>query len=55
MVISRFIFNDNPFAIFAYFTFIPKTGVGLPQTGIITSMFVGIMEVLEYHKNPRLS
>ena len=31
----RFIFQNNQFTLFPYFTFIPKTGMGLPKTGIM--------------------
>jgi len=35
MVINRFIFKNNQITLITCFTFIPKTGVGLPKTGII--------------------
>jgi len=35
VVINRFIFINNPNALFSCFTFIPKTGMELPKTGII--------------------
>jgi len=35
MVINRFIFKNNQITLFTCFTFIPKTGMGPPKTGII--------------------
>jgi len=34
MVADVFIFKNNQFTLFPCFTFIPKTGVGIPETGI---------------------
>jgi len=34
MVVYRFIFKDNQITLSPYFTFIPKTSVGLPETGV---------------------
>jgi len=35
MVIDRFIFKNSQITVFSCFTFIPKTDMGLPKTGII--------------------
>jgi len=34
MVVDRFIFENNQIMRFPCITFIPKTGVGLPKTGV---------------------
>jgi len=33
MAIDRLIFKNNHIMLFPVFTFIPKTGIGLPETG----------------------
>jgi len=35
MVIDWLIFKNNQISLFTCITFIPKTGMGLPKTGII--------------------
>jgi len=35
MVIDRSIIKNNQFTLFTCFTFVPKTDMGLPKTGII--------------------
>jgi len=39
MVVDSFIFNHNEITRSPCFTFIPKTGVELPQTGFIFTGF----------------
>jgi len=34
MVVDRFIFENDQITLSLCFTFIPKTGVGLPETGV---------------------
>jgi len=33
--VQKFIFKNNLITLFSRFTFIPKLGIGLPETGII--------------------
>jgi len=40
MTVDWFIFNDNQFTLIPCFTFIPTTGLGLPDTGIVFTMFL---------------
>jgi len=39
MVIDYFIFKNNRITLLTYFTFMPKIGMGLPETGIIFTFF----------------
>jgi len=41
MVVDRFIFKNNPISLSSCLTFILKTGVGIPKTGV---RFYGVLD-----------
>jgi len=50
MVIDRFLFRNNQLTLLPCFTFIPKTGIGLPKVGIISYCEVIVVSLMKNSK-----